>query len=420
MIFNRKNLVLNLSLIIFLTIGCKDGNSVYDPDYEPSRPDPVITNITPAGGYLAGVDSVIIYGENFASIADSITVNFGGSPGVIKKATEDQLIVRPGTISGDLLDVRVSVRGAEFFSNTYNYTLFEPFGTYFGLTTSDNPTSALAIDADNNVYTIINNGGVIRYTKIDEDGAVTTDLTRYPGEVDDNKVAYPVNNTMRFTSYSAMLIGPDGNLFLAQQSIRAIFTKTFGDGLRESVWGASSSSALKIKSMVFDNNGYLWVVGSGSNNIHRFTVASKSETKIPFDGDFSAVAFNSTDSELFVGGLIDSTQQVWKFTIDGNGDLINPELYFDLGQYNTGTVSSLIVASNGELLIATGNDDASILRVFPDGRYEPLFEGMLKSGAYSITWRDDEFAVVAISGEDESSINFLNMYDRTRAGIYGF
>jgi hypothetical protein len=84
----------------------------------------------------------------------------------------------------------------------------------------------------------------------------------------------------------------------------------------------------------------------------------------------------------------------------------------------------MIFASNGELLITTGAEETgvdkpSIVRVFPDGRHEELFEGMIKPGAYSITWRDDNFAVVAIKGS-ETSINFLNMYDRTRSGIFGF
>lgn len=425
----KNNIVPTLLIAIFFLANCVDGNSIYDPGYEPSRPEAEITNISPEIGYLAGVDSVIVTGINFAIDPDSLTINFGGSPGVIKQATKTQLIVRPGKISGDDLSVRVSIRGAEFFSNSYLYDLEQPFGTYFGLTSTDSPTTPVAVDDQNNVYAIISSNGVLRYTKIAPDGTKETDGVKFPGEPRpdlEDKRPYPVDSTMRFTAYSDMEVGPGGILIMSQQNIRAIFQKTFGDDKRETVWVASSTGTLKIRDMVFDDNGYLWVVGIDSDQIHRFTAASPggSEVKFPFAGDFSAVAFHSATNELFVGGLINERQVVWKFAIDGSGNIDSGELYFDFEENYEGTVSSMVFASNGELLITTGAQDpnvvkSSIVRVFPDRKHQELYPEMIKPGSYSITWRDDKFAVVAIQG-DETSINFLNMYDRTRSGIFGF
>ena len=409
------------SVILTGMSGCKEGNSIYDPDYKFDKSTPVVESISPANRYLAGVDSVIITGQNFATGADSVIVNFGGFPGIVKQATETQLIVRPGKEAGENLSVRVGVRGAEFFSESYTYTLTLPFGLYGGVSAGQSPTSPLAIDAQNNVYTIVNNGGVIRYVRIQPDGTITTDGVKYPGEPrpdPENPSPYPTDSTMRFTNYSSIVAGSNGDLLLAQQSLRAIFQKTFGDDVRETVWAASSNSNLQIRSMVIDNNGYLWVVGNGSNQIHRFDLATKSEAQFPFSGTFSAVAFFSSANELYVGGEISGSQQVWKFTIDGSGNIGNGELYFDYGQYYEGEVASMILASNGELLI-TDRSEHSIVRVFPDGKHEPLYEEMLKPGAFSITWRDDNIAVVAVRGA-ETSINFLDMYDRTRAGIFDF
>jgi WD40 repeat protein len=190
------------------------------------------------------------------------------------------------------------------------------------------------------------------------------------------------------------------------------------------VWAASSTGSFKIRDMVFDDNGYLWVVGRDSDQIHRFDATTRAETKFPFEGILSAVAYYSNDNELYVGGEIDSTQSIWKFTIDGSGNIGAGELYFDFGKHYDGIVASMILASNGELLVATGPEinnvsKPSIVKVFPDGRHEQLHNEMITDGAYSITWRDDKFAVVAIRGE-ETSINFLDMYDRTRSGIFGF
>ncbi len=419
-----KSMNISFSQIVIITavliLSCKDSISVYNPDYESSRPQPAISSISPANGYLAGVDSVIISGTNFATQSDSLTVNFGGSPGVVLSASKTELVVRPGTTWGDDLDVRVSVRGAEFFSDAFQYDLFQPFGVYPGLTVDDAPTSPVAIDGQNNIYSIITTNNVTRYRRISPDGTVTTDTVRAPGD------GAPTNVTMRFEAYSDIEVGPGGILLMSQQNIRAIFQKTFGDGLRETVWVASSAASFKIRDMVFDNNGFLWVVGFDSDNIHRFNAASPggSETIFPFAGQLSSVAFHSATNELFVGGSIDGSQEIWKFTIDGSGNIGAGELYFDFGSNYNGTVSSMVLASNGELLITTGPEVSgvekpNIVRVFPNGNHQELYPGMLKPGAYSITWRDDRYAVVAIQG-DETSINFLDMYDRTRSGIFGF
>ena len=423
--FRKISHIILLAVLTTGLISCKDGNSVFDPDYEPTRPNPVVTNISPQGGYLAGVDSVIVTGENFATDPDSLTVNFGGSAGVVKRASKTELVVRPGTIWGEDLNVRVSVRGAEFFSDSYSYTLFQPFGFYPGVDGNSNPNTPVAVDAQNNVYAILNTGGIIRYTRISPDGTITEDNARYQGELDGNDNPYPSDSTMRFNSYSALQVGPNGDLFMAQQSLRAIFVKTFGDDIRESVWAASSTNALKIRDMVFDNNGFLWVVGIDSDEIHRFAVSNRAEAKTSFPGQLLSVAFYANNNELYVGGEIEGSQKVWKFTIDGGGNLTQGELYFDFGQYYEGEVSDMIFASNGELLITTGAADEniskpSIVRVFPDGSHEAMYEGMLKPGASSITWRDDNIAVVTVRGENENSVNFLDMYDRTRAGIFGF
>jgi hypothetical protein len=408
-----------LFALVFTT--CKDDNSIFDPDYESPEARPVITGISPVNGYLAGVDSVIVTGEGFSTEVDEMTINFGGSPGVVKAASETQLIVRPGVISGSDLPVIVSRRGAEFLSESVPYTLIQPQGFYPGTDNNSVPTTPIAVDGNNNVYTIINRNGVIRYTRIAPDGTITRDQVKYPGEPrpdPEDTRPYPGDSTMRFTSFSDLEIGPGGKMFTSQQSIRAIFFKTFGSDVRDSVWAASSSGNLKINDMVFDDNGFLWVVGLDSDQIHRFDAASRAETMFPFTGQFNSVAYFDNNNELFVGGLINGSQQIWKFSINGGGNLNAGELYFDYGANYDGAITSLILASNGELLVGNSGE-TSIVRVYPSLRHEPFYPGMIKQGTFGITWRDDEIAVVVTEGDD-ASVNFMDMYDRTRAGIFGF
>lgn len=418
---NIKLLPVFLLLFALVFTSCKDENSVFDPDYEFPEGRPVITGISPVNGYLAGVDSVIVTGEGFSSEVDEMTINFGGSPGIVKTASETQLVVRPGVIHGTDLPVVVSRRGAEFLSESVPYTLMQPQGFYPGTDNNSVPTTPVAVDGNNNIYTIIDRNGVIRYTRIAPDGTITRDVVKYPGEPrpdPEDTRPYPTDSTMRFTAFSDLEVGPNNDLFLSQQSIRAIFTKTFGDDLREAVWAVSSSSDLKINDMVFDDNGFLWAVGLDSDQIHRFDASSKAETMFPFTGQFSAVAYFDNNNELFVGGLINGSQQIWKFSINGTGNLNAGELYFDFGANYEGLITSLILASNGELLIGN-TGETSIVRVYPSLRHEPFYPGMIKQGTFGITWRDDEIAVVVVEGDD-ASVNFMDMYDRTRAGIFGF
>lgn len=417
----KKNSILSfLVLSTLLFTSCKDGNSIFNPDYESPNARPVVTSISPAGNYLAGVDSVIVTGTGFSSVLDEMTINFGGSAGVVKVASETELIVRPGTIAGESLPVFVSRRGAEFLSEEYSYTLRQPQGIYPGVTADFKPVSPAGVDSDNNIYVLADQSSSFRLFKISPDGTVEVDGVKNLGEFKPDDTPYPADSTLSFpaSSYTDIEVGTNGQLFMTTGSVQAIFLKTFGDDKREGLWGFSSTNTLKIGDIVFDDNGFLWVVGKGSNQIHRFNVSDKNETKIPFPGELNAVAFYEPDNELYVGGLIDGTQKVWKFDIDGSGNIGAGELYFDYAANYEGNVTSLILASNGELLIGNSGE-TGIVRVFPSLVHEPFYPGMIKPGTFSITWRDDEFAVVGVKGED-ASLNFMDMYDRTRAGIFGF
>jgi len=426
-LMTTKNSIMKYKLVVIILVtllifqGCGEGNSVFDPDFELPGNRPIVTNITPDPEYLAGVDSVIVTGENFSDNIDEVVINFGGSEGVILSASPTQLIVRPGQKDGQNLPVKVGVFNAEFLSEAYSYTLRPPQGLYPGTSTGFVPVTPLGIDGNNNVYLFAERNSAFRLYKIAVDGTTEIDGIRNLGEFkEDGETPVPADSTLRYpaNSYSDIEIGPMDQVFMTQGSVRAIFIKTFGDGIRESLWVASSSAALKIQDMIFDDNGFLWVVGRDSDQIHRFNSTTKAESKFPFVGQFNAVAYYKQSNELFVSGTINGSQQVWKFSIDGSGNLGSGELYFDFGAKYDGNITSLILASNGELLIGN-TGETSIVRVFPSGRNQAFYPGMIKQGTFSITWRDDEFAVVATEG-DGGSLNFMDMFDRTRSGIFGF
>ncbi len=416
----NRILALGLAGLLMLTSSCKkEAGSLFDPDYESSQPSPVISSIIPASGYLAGVDSLIINGENFTSDLDSMTLNFGGVPGTIYRSNSTQMVVRPGFKVGNEVPVRISVRGSELFSNSFPYKLDDPFDFYSGTTSDFAPTSGIAMDGDDNIYTVVDNSatGRIRYTKIATDGTITLDQVKASGEArptfGDTR-PYPTDSTMRFTQYSSIVYNGGDTLLMSQQSIRAIFQKTFGDDKRESVWAASSSGGLKIMNMVKDSKGFLWVVGLGSDNIHRFNAVTKAETKFPFVGDLNAVAV--FEDYLFVAGSINGNKEIWRIPVDANGDLGVGEKYFDFQANYDGSIRSMILASNGDLILATTAVE-SLVKIFPNKSHIPFYDGVIKEGAFTLGWRSDRFMVVGVSGT-EASINYLDTYDKTRAGVY--
>ena len=71
-LMTTKNSIMKYKLVVIILVtllifqGCGEGNSVFDPDFELPGNRPIVTNITPDPEYLAGVDSVIVTGENFS------------------------------------------------------------------------------------------------------------------------------------------------------------------------------------------------------------------------------------------------------------------------------------------------------------------------------------------------------------------
>lgn len=166
--------------------------------------------------------------------------------------------------------------------------------------------------------------------------------------------------------------------------------------------------------MIKDSKGFLWVVGLGSGNIHRFDIATKTETKFPFVADLNAVAL--FEDYLFVAGSVDGNREIWRFPVDVSGDLGVGEKYFDFQANYDGSIRSMILASNGDLIVATTAEE-SLVKIFPNKSHIPFYDGVIKQGAFTLTWKSDRFMVVGVNGT-EASINYLDTFDKTRAGVY--
>ena len=171
----KNNKLLNFVGIIiatmFLIIGCeKIEHSIYGPD----SPDPnptgsipaSITDITPSEGYLK--DIVTITGSGFSATPEDNLVSFGQMVGKVMAATTTSLQVETPTLTGQTVEVKVAIKGSEFWSNSGEFTFKDAVGY---VTTDINWPMGVDADTDGNVYVGSAGDGVIY--KFDPNGDMT-------------------------------------------------------------------------------------------------------------------------------------------------------------------------------------------------------------------------------------------------------
>lgn len=132
----------------------------------------------------------------------------------------------------------------------------------------------------------------------------------------------------------------------------------------------------------FDQLGNLWAAGAGIYRLRRDSTV----TAYPFVGTIRAVRV--FQGYLYVGGLRDSLEQVWRFPISAGGDLGAEESYFNLSSIygpNSYGVQALTFSSDGDLYVGTDGPDGIFL-VHADKTSEPLYPGVLSPTASSFAW----------------------------------
>lgn len=350
---------LGVVMAVLFVVGCDTGpgESVFDPDRE-SLPDPTISQVVPEGAALAGVDVVTITGTNFSTETFENLVYFGARRGEVLSATSTELNVLPPNDPNPDLEIRMSVIGAENFSNSVPYRLeaaAEPFGTIlgfeelFGITTDD---------AGNLLASMFSDGRSIGIVRFDEAG----DRTNW------------VESTFK---WDALEFGSDGLLYSAR-SLRAIFR--FAEGGSQETWAVISDRSVSIIALAFDGSGNLWAGGSNAN-LYRIA-PDKSITEFPFEAEVKDLEI--VGDQLFAAATIDGQSSVWKFSIAG-GDLGAPEEFIDVSGNFDAEARSLAIATSGEIIVGTDGDDPLIL-VSPEGQGELFYPGILHPVAVSLAW----------------------------------
>lgn len=413
----KSTIISRLALPMMLTsllISCSDNQatSVWDPELQPSSAPPVISSISPEGGYLAGVDAITITGSGFSTIASENKVYFSnaeefGVAGLVLSSTATQLEVRPPKITGDVT-LKAYREGAENFSNELTYSLASPLlDAYDSFNPkADNPIS-LGLDNDGNLFVALTSGGNARgIIKIDTEGTVSDYVL--------------ANNRFRF---DAIDFSPDNRLYICV-GIRAVFQGT--EGARE---GAHFIMPAPFTFMNFDmdENGYMWLVGDNTHIVRHVPQVARvnitninslpDNTKIyPLDANLTGVFYYS--NALYLLGSDEAGWKVWKADLDSNSDVSGASVFVDLNE-KLGDVTTahrftdIVMAADGMVYVST-NRAEGILEIAADGStVEPLYEGVLYPVVTSMDWGDGVHLYISTTATSDplsqSSVVLVNM-----------
>ena len=395
-----------LALSALLLVGCEgqDAFSLYDEDYE-SNPQPVINEVDPPENYLAGIDAITILGENFHPDAELNRVFFTDGEdterGKVLSASEDVLEVRTGDLVSDDVIIRVEVRGAEKFSEPYEYELQPAVIRPDGIRSTHEPQS-VEIDQQGNIYmALVEGGSNVGIVRIDHETAEMETIAERGG-----------------WTYQTIRMGPDNALYMVRPGDIPIIYRLDVNEDEEENWVFGTPRTDDID---FDQNGYLW--GGGMNEgegddavLVRVDQQGDYET-FPFDADVTAL--RAYDGGLYAAGSQNDQLKVWRFDLDSNSEPGNPEEYFDFSGevgVNDWTLHSMIFSDSGELFIGTDGDKA-IIEVEPGGtEWQHFYPDVVDPNTLSLSWMPGSEYLFMAQGESNVSDGDLLQINMLRDG----
>jgi hypothetical protein len=321
------------------------------------QPAPIINSIEPQDVGLAGVTVLTITGSNFAPGVDSVSVTFNGAKGTVLSVTNTQIKVRAANVVADSVQIKVASYKSENFSNIVNYKLLTASEEYFAFDPNNGQVPyAFIFNSSGDMLVSIDNAGIKKIT---------------PQKVLSDYI--PKGNAQK---WDCLKFGPNFELY-GSRTINAIWKLV--EAIAPSSTWVSLTSGVFAKDIEFDANNNLWVVGP-ANRVLRID-QNKVVTTFTVTGTYkSARVFNNA---LYIAGNNGTTEGVWKIPILSNGDLdlANQELYFDLWQSYTGKIAfAMTFAADGDLIIGTDRDPDPLIVVHPDKSSEVLYPGIIKAG----------------------------------------
>lgn len=397
-------ITIHLFIIALLLASCELENSPVGIDpREGGAPDPEITSIDPEESWLAGVDKIVISGNNFSDNPAHNFVYFNASEAMILEASPTELHVRPPKdVVGDSVTVLVAVHGALNYSDPEIYTLEPAIERWSDLLDLQRPWG-IAIDADDNIYVSIQADG--------EDGGI--------------KKISPDGESSDFVPrqawfYINLRVGPDGALYGARGPATApLIYRAPPEGGSMTSWVSGIGN---IRAFDFDQNGNVWAGGNNNQYIYRIT-PEEDVQEFPFD--HNVYSMRVYDGYLYIVAEDGGNFTIWRFQILSDDELGQAEVYFAFTNEVGGNIGAFAVtfSEDGEMFIGTDGPDAMII-VYPDRTWEIFYPGLIEPKTRGFAWGsgNDLFVVRESHGEapDRTTQRLFRLNtQRERASYYG-
>jgi hypothetical protein len=351
-------LIANTLLFGWLIVSCEGPDQ---PVYDSGNPDPnppgtaaaVIDSLSPAEAYLK--DTLTINGQGFNSTPEFNVVAFGTYMGVVTEATATMLKVQVPDVSGETVNVKVGVKGAEFWSNELEFT-FKP-----AVEIIDEEIAwpnGVAVDDDANIYVGSASDGMIY--KITPDHEKT------------EFVPVAISGAMEF--------GPDGWLYVCMQGENKI--------VRVSPDGGTVEDAVEVDAPVdfdWDANKNMYVVSNGG----AIVTLNSAGTQIDVDSIGSPKCVRIFGNYLYVSDIwwMDEIGQILRYEITANG--LENETQLLEGNFPLGIEFDI----DGTMYY-TQAWETSLFTVDAAGETGVMFEGQLETPMHYLTYSGKAIYIV--------------------------
>jgi len=367
-------------------------SSLFDPNYQ-ALPSPVITSISPAAPpeiVLAGIDEIVITGENFSADLSNNFVYFNAERGTVIEASPTRLRVRVPNLPQANLEIRVMVLGAMEFSNTVPYAL-SPAVVPFGTIQPTESVFGMTSDRDGNLYLSLfaeTPQGVKRFSR---------DGTR--------------EDYFATFSWTDLDIGPDGLLYGVRPA-QAVFRLPQGGAAQPL---AVLPSVARPSVLTFGDAGEVWAWSTHTTGLQvLFRVGpDQSITEYPMPGTVrDMVVF---DGFLYIAITQSNVSRVMRHAIQAGGQLGAAEEYANLSSALNVEGRSLAFAVDGTLFVGTQSLIAEtahdpMVIVAPDRSVEVLYPGILRPAASNVS-----VSILSLAWDGGTGIYALRRRENLRA-----
>ena len=366
-----------ISLILFLSFGCKDDpkQGIYDPNFVPAG-TPQITSVAPENApyYISRVTTVVINGSNFSTDTSKNLVYFGVTPATVLSASPTQLKVKTPNIYGDSISLRIAVQGAEKFSATKILSIKPSILIVSLIDSKAEKPYAITVDKNN-----------ILYVSVTTAAAVGLGVKKIIGDT----LRSDFSNRTADNEWSGLKMG-SGDTLYGVRNLAAIFTLRQNANPGIFINGTTNGSLSQLRDLDFDSQKNMWMGGLNTSKIYRVN-RNKAIRSFPFVGDVRSVrVYNNA---LFISGKSivsgDTIEGVFKFPfVPSDTSLGAMEVYFSLKsspRYSTSKAFAITFDNAGGLYLGTDHTDG-IIKIESDKTYSALYGGLIGPMVTSMAW----------------------------------